>query len=143
MGEETFHPRLIERRVFIISRCPRYPVERPFQPEINTDRPILHPDSPFWLEDTRKDGRRASKRDRRGRSGDACIAPNVRREPKILNDAISPRLVDVCSDFYNYNHVRTYPSLGKDAPIFQRSQTLGSIVAMPILGGLHHQYVRA
>jgi len=42
-----------------------------------------------------------------------------------------------------YNHVRTHLSLDKDAPNFRRSQTLGSIVAMPILGGLHHQYVRA
>jgi transposase InsO family protein len=42
-----------------------------------------------------------------------------------------------------YNQVRTHLSLGKDAPHFRRSQTLGSIVAIPILGGLHHQYVRA
>jgi len=42
-----------------------------------------------------------------------------------------------------YNHVRTHLSLGKDAPNSRRPQVLGSIVAMPILGGLHHQYVRA
>jgi len=36
-----------------------------------------------------------------------------------------------------YNHVRTHLSLRKGAPNFRRSQTLGSIVAMPILGGLH------
>jgi transposase InsO family protein len=41
-----------------------------------------------------------------------------------------------------YNEVRTHLSLGKDAPDFRRSQTAGSVVAIPILGGLHHQYLR-
>ena len=41
-----------------------------------------------------------------------------------------------------YNEVRTHLSLDKDAPNPRRSQKVGSIVAMPILGGLHHQYVR-
>ncbi len=39
-----------------------------------------------------------------------------------------------------YNQVRTHLSLDKDAPNFRRSQTVGSIIAIPILGGLHHQY---
>ncbi len=41
-----------------------------------------------------------------------------------------------------YNRVRTHLSLDKDAPLFRRPQTLGVIAAIPILGGLHHQYVR-
>jgi transposase InsO family protein len=41
-----------------------------------------------------------------------------------------------------YNHVRTHLSLDKDAPNSRRSQTVGAIIAIPILGGLHHQYVR-
>jgi hypothetical protein len=41
-----------------------------------------------------------------------------------------------------YNEVRTHLSLDKDAPKCRRSQMFGSIVAMLILGGLHHQYVR-
>jgi transposase InsO family protein len=41
-----------------------------------------------------------------------------------------------------YNEVRTHLSLGKDAPNFRRSESVGNIVAFPILGGLHHQYVR-
>jgi transposase InsO family protein len=41
-----------------------------------------------------------------------------------------------------YNEVRTHLSLGKDAPDFRRSQAVGSVVAIPILGGLHHQYLR-
>jgi len=41
-----------------------------------------------------------------------------------------------------YNEVRTHLSLDKDAPNARRSLKLGNIVAIPILGGLHHQYVR-
>ena len=41
-----------------------------------------------------------------------------------------------------YNRVRTHLSLCKDAPLFRRRQTVGNIVSIPILGGLHHQYVR-
>jgi transposase InsO family protein len=41
-----------------------------------------------------------------------------------------------------YNQVRTHLSLDKDAPNFRTSHRVGSIVPMPILGGLHHQYVR-
>jgi transposase InsO family protein len=41
-----------------------------------------------------------------------------------------------------YNQVRTHLSLDKDAPNSRRPQRVGYIAAMPILGGLHHQYVR-
>ena len=41
-----------------------------------------------------------------------------------------------------YNKVRTHLSLDKDAPNCRRTQTVGSIVAMSVLEGLHHQYVR-
>ncbi|WP_422295900.1 hypothetical protein [Candidatus Binatus sp.] len=41
-----------------------------------------------------------------------------------------------------YNEVRTHLSLDKDAPKFRRSLKLGRVVATPILGGLHHQYIR-
>ena len=41
-----------------------------------------------------------------------------------------------------YNELRTHLSLGKEAPNIRRSETVGSVVLMPILGGLHHQYVR-
>jgi transposase InsO family protein len=41
-----------------------------------------------------------------------------------------------------YNQVRTHPSLDKNAPGFRRPQKIGRIAAIPILGGLHHQYVR-
>jgi hypothetical protein len=41
-----------------------------------------------------------------------------------------------------YNQVRTHLSLEKDSPDFRLRQKLGPIAAIPILGGLHHQYVR-
>jgi integrase-like protein len=42
-----------------------------------------------------------------------------------------------------YNEARTHLSLHKDAPIPRAVQTVGLPLAMPVLGGLHHQYFRA
>jgi hypothetical protein len=41
-----------------------------------------------------------------------------------------------------YNEVRTHLSLHKDAPIPRETHRLGRILSVPILGGLHHQYLR-
>ena len=41
-----------------------------------------------------------------------------------------------------YNQARTHLALGKDAPLGRAIQRSGVIVAIPILCGLHHQYVR-
>ena len=41
-----------------------------------------------------------------------------------------------------YNETRTHLSLDKDAPIPRAVQRCGTIVATPILSGLHHQYAR-
>src|SRR5271167_1828507 len=41
-----------------------------------------------------------------------------------------------------YNEAPTHLSLGKDAPLSRAVQAAGSIIAEPLLGGLHHQYVR-
>jgi hypothetical protein len=41
-----------------------------------------------------------------------------------------------------YNQVRTHLVLGKDAPLGRAVQRSGVIVAIPILSGLHHHYVR-
>jgi hypothetical protein len=41
-----------------------------------------------------------------------------------------------------YNEVRTHLALGKDAPPGRAVQRSGNIVAIPILSGLHHHYVR-
>jgi transposase InsO family protein len=41
-----------------------------------------------------------------------------------------------------YNELRTHLSLKKDAPIPRDVRTVGRVLPLPILGGLHHQYVR-
>ena len=41
-----------------------------------------------------------------------------------------------------YNGTRTHLSLNKDAPISRAVETAGRILCRPILGGLHHHYVR-
>jgi transposase InsO family protein len=41
-----------------------------------------------------------------------------------------------------YNEVRTHRSLHKDAPEIRPVQPTGSINSRPLLGGLHHHYVR-
>jgi transposase InsO family protein len=44
--------------------------------------------------------------------------------------------------FSYYNGARTHLSLNKDAPVSRAVQAVGRILPTPILGGLHHQYVR-
>jgi len=52
-------------------------------------------------------------------------------------------LRDVLKNYVSYyNQVRPHLSLNKDAPDSRRKQKIGPIAAIPILGGLHHQYVR-
>jgi transposase InsO family protein len=41
-----------------------------------------------------------------------------------------------------YNDARTHLSLSKDAPVPRVVETAGRITCQPILGGLHHRYVR-
>jgi transposase InsO family protein len=41
-----------------------------------------------------------------------------------------------------YNQTRTHLALQKDAPLRRSVQRCGQIIAIPILSGLHHQYVR-
>ena len=41
-----------------------------------------------------------------------------------------------------YNDIRTHRSLGKDAPVSRPVQRTGIIGSHPILGGLHHHYLR-
>jgi transposase InsO family protein len=41
-----------------------------------------------------------------------------------------------------YNEVRTHRSLNKDAPMHRPVLSIGNLKSRPILGGLHHQYVR-
>ena len=46
------------------------------------------------------------------------------------------------SYMHYYNGVRTHLSLNKDAPTPRAVQVVGRILPTPILGGLHHHYVR-
>jgi uncharacterized protein YbjT (DUF2867 family) len=41
-----------------------------------------------------------------------------------------------------YNQTRTHRSLNKDSPVTRSVETVGRILPLSILGGLHHQYVR-
>jgi transposase InsO family protein len=41
-----------------------------------------------------------------------------------------------------YNQTRPHRSLRKNTPLRRAIQQIGDIAAIPILGGLHHQYVR-
>lgn len=41
-----------------------------------------------------------------------------------------------------YNEVRTHRSLQKDSPVSRPIQAIGRIVSHPLVGGLHHQYLR-
>jgi hypothetical protein len=41
-----------------------------------------------------------------------------------------------------YNAARTHLSVNKDAPMPRTVHAVGRIVPMPLLGGLHHLYMR-
>ena len=41
-----------------------------------------------------------------------------------------------------YNEVRTHLSLEKDTPVSRAVERTGHILCRPVLGGLHHQYIR-
>src|SRR5215467_2260722 len=41
-----------------------------------------------------------------------------------------------------YNEARKHLSLHKDAPVPRQVRAAGYMLSVPILGGLHHQYVR-
>jgi hypothetical protein len=50
------------------------------------------------------------------------------------------RILKSYADYYN--GVRTHRSLNKDAPVSRPLQLTRIIRSHPILGGLHHHYVR-
>ena len=69
---------------------------------------------------------------------------SIRRESLdhlvVFDEAQLRRVLKIYASYYN--QVRTHLSLDKNAPGFRRPQKIGRIAAIPILGGLHHQYVR-
>ena len=59
---------------------------------------------------------------------------------QIIRDWVLRYLLRPYANYYNQN--RTHLSLNKDTPTSGAIQTTGRILSLPILGGLHHQYVR-
>jgi transposase InsO family protein len=58
----------------------------------------------------------------------------------VFGEAHLRRILKTYADYYN--SVRTHRSLHKDAPISRPIQQAGIIRSHPLLGGLHHHYVR-
>ena len=58
----------------------------------------------------------------------------------ILGEAHLRRILQTYAGYYN--NIRTHRSLNKDAPVSRPVQRTGFISSRPILGGLHHHYVR-
>src|ERR1700726_292513 len=58
----------------------------------------------------------------------------------VLRELHLRRILKSYADYYNGG--RTHRSLHKDAPISRSVQRTGFLSSLPILGGLHHQYVR-
>ena len=58
----------------------------------------------------------------------------------IFGEAHLRRILSMYAIYYNES--RTHLSLHKDAPLPREVQAVGRVLSLPILGGLHHQYVR-
>ena len=58
----------------------------------------------------------------------------------VLGEAHLRRILRAYARYYN--NIRTHRSLAKDAPVSRPVQRTGIINSRPILGGLHHHYVR-
>jgi hypothetical protein len=58
----------------------------------------------------------------------------------VLGEAHLRRILRAYAHYYN--DIRTHRSLNKDAPVSRPVQRTGIISSRPILGGLHHHYVR-
>src|SRR5476651_394844 len=58
----------------------------------------------------------------------------------IFGEAHLRRILSAYAPYYN--QARTHLALQKDAPLHRAVQRSGAIVAIPVLAGLHHQYIR-
>jgi transposase InsO family protein len=58
----------------------------------------------------------------------------------VLGEAHLRRILSAYADYYN--RTRTHLALEKDAPLGRPVHAIGRVVAIPVLGGLHHQYAR-
>jgi Integrase core domain len=85
-----------------------------------------------------------SRRGRLGRTDMQRLIGSIRREcldPVVVVGERHLRHVLALYQKY-YNEVRTHLSLQKDAPVRRDVFRTGRVGSSPILGGLHHQYVR-
>ena len=58
----------------------------------------------------------------------------------VLSERHLRQLLRACAAYYN--DTRTHLALAKDTPKGRSIQTVGVIIATPILAGLHHRYAR-
>ena len=58
----------------------------------------------------------------------------------IFGEAHLRRILSLYAIYYNQS--RTHLSLNKDPPLHRAIQRSGTVVAVPVLGGLHHRYAR-
>src|SRR6266576_1703441 len=58
----------------------------------------------------------------------------------VLGEVHLRRILKSYADYYN--EVRTHLSLEKDTPVSRAVERTGHILCRPVLGGLHHQYIR-
>ena len=72
------------------------------------------------------------------------LIESVRRESLdhfiVFSEAHLRRILNAYAGYYN--DVRTHLSLKKNTSAFRRPQSIGKVLSLPVLGGLHHHYVR-
>jgi hypothetical protein len=70
----------------------------------------------------------------------------VRHRPRLLSDNAPAYVSKDLRDYLEYVHSsRTYLALDKDAPSTggeRESTDGGNVIALPMVGGLHHRYTR-
>ena len=58
----------------------------------------------------------------------------------VFGEAHLRRVLSAYSGYYN--QARPHLALQKNSPFGRAVQHIGSVIAVPVLGGLHHQYTR-
>ncbi len=61
--------------------------------------------------------------------------------PRVLGSGGAHLRRILCACAVYYNQTQTHLTLNKDAPIQRAARRLGKLAAIPVLAGLHHQYV--
>jgi len=74
------------------------------------------------------------------RTTDWVHSPRMPGPHRHFSEAHLRHLLRAYASYYNAS--RTHQSLDKGAPVHRPVQLMGGLKSRPILGGLHHQYVR-